>query len=1139
MTFKERLHQGVILFDGAMGTQIQALKPTASEWDGKMGCSEVLNLTAPEKIRAIHESYLAAGADVIETNTFGANALVLAEYGLQGQVEEINRIAARIARQAIENQSTIKPRFVAGSMGPGTKLITLGQTDFETMYRSYYRQAQGLIQGGVDLVIIETCQDLLQIKVALLAVDDAMRSLAVDLPIIVSVTVETTGSLLVGSEIGAVLATLEPYPIAALGLNCATGPEAMRPYIKQICQQFPGPVICQPNAGLPENVNGEMVYTLPVEEFVSVLASFVEDEGVQIIGGCCGTNPQFIRALAERIPQLRIGHRKPEVAPAVASLFSAQRLQQVPAPFFVGERANTNGSKQFREYLLANDWDGVVDVARQQQTTGAHGLDLCVAYTGRQELADMIEAVTRIARQINLPLFIDSTDAQVIEAALQRYGGRATINSINLEDGEQRVHTICHLAKRYGAALIALTIDEQGMALDVDRKLAIARRIYDIAVNQHGLRPQDLIFDALTFTLGSGDESLKTAAQQTIQGISAIKKALPGVFTILGVSNVSFGLAPAAREILNSVFLAEAIKAGLDLAIVNVKKIIPLYQIDEADRAICLNLIYNRRAENPLFDFIKHFQAKLALQPTREVSESQLTLAEKIQQRVLEGNRSGLENLLLDELKEMKAIEIINHLLIPAMKKVGDLFGAGEMQLPFVLQSAEVMKFAVDKLQPFLEKSEHQSQTSIVLATVRGDVHDIGKNLVDIILTNNGFRVYNLGIKCEIETILQKAQEVHADAIGMSGLLVKSTAVMKENLQVMKSRNIQIPVLLGGAALTKKYVVEVCQPILDAPVFYCADAFEGLATMEMIKKGEYQRSLSASATEGPAPVIAPKVLPPQPAPPNRIQHNVPIPEPPFWGDRIVSDIDLATVFSYIHETVLFRGRWGYRRGNMSQEEFERQLNHEVRPAFEEWKQRCQKERLLEPQLVYGYYRCNSLGDEVIVYYPESDREWLRFHFPRQPQPPYRCIADFFLPVDSGQRDLIALQVVTVGSRATQESPRLFEAGRYKDYWMFHGLSVETAEALAEYWHQQIRQELKITEEDGERIEDFVVQKYRGARYSFGYPACPDLAENRKIFEILRPERIGVTLTEEDQMIPEQTTAALIVHHPQAKYFTIK
>ncbi|MDZ7264397.1 MAG: homocysteine S-methyltransferase family protein, partial [candidate division KSB1 bacterium] len=522
MTFRDRLQLGVILFDGAMGTQIQALKPTAKDWDGKVGCSEVLNMTAPEKIQAIHESYLAAGSDVIETNTFGANAIVLAEYGLQQQVEEINRVAAQIAKRAAEKYAGTKPRFVAGSIGPGTKLITLGQTDFETMYRSYLRQAQGLIQGGVDLLIIETCQDLLQIKVALLAVDDAMKALAVDLPIIVTVTVETTGTLLVGSEIGAVLAALEPYPIAALGLNCATGPEAMRPYIKQICQQFQGPVICQPNAGLPQNVNGQMVYTLPIEEFVTVLASFVEEEGVQIIGGCCGTNPDFIRALAERIPQLKIDRRKPESAPAVASLFSAQRLQQIPAPFFVGERANTNGSKQFREYLLANDWDGVVSVARQQQTTGAHGLDLCVAYTGRQELADMTEAVTRIARQINLPLFIDSTDPQVIEAALKRYGGRATINSINLEDGEQRVHTICQLAKRYGAALIALTIDEKGMALEVERKVAIAQRIYDIAVNQHGLREQDLIFDALTFTLGSGDESLKSSALQTIQGISAI-----------------------------------------------------------------------------------------------------------------------------------------------------------------------------------------------------------------------------------------------------------------------------------------------------------------------------------------------------------------------------------------------------------------------------------------------------------------------------------------------------------------------------------------------------------------------------------------------------------------------------------------
>lgn len=1138
MTFRERLLQGIVLFDGAMGTQIQALKPTPEEWGGKIGCSEILNLTAPKRIQQIHEGYLSKGSDVVETNTFGANEIVLSEYNLVDKVVDINRVAAQIARKAAEKYAFEKPRFVAGSIGPGTKLISLGQTDFDTMYRSYSRQVQGLIEGGIDLLIIETCQDLLQIKTTLLAVIDTMEKNGVDLPIIVSVTIETTGTLLLGSEIGAVLAVLEPFNIDVLGMNCATGPEHMRPYIKQICQQFDGPVICRPNAGLPQNMNGKMVYTLSVEEFVNVLADFVEKEGVQILGGCCGTKPEFIKALNDRTPTLKIAERKPKYEPSVASLFSAQKLHQDPSPFFVGERANTNGSKRFREYVLNNDWDGVVAVTRQQQSTGAHGLDLCVAYTGRNETADMTEAVIRIVKQIDLPLFIDSTDIEVIETALKLYGGRPVINSINLEDGEDRIHKICRLAKRYGAALIALMIDENGMALEVDKKIAIAKRIYDIAAGQHGLRPQDLIFDTLTFTLGSGDESLKNSATNTINGIKEIRKAFPGVFTILGVSNVSFGLNPFAREILNSVFLAEAVRAGLDLAIVNVKKIMPLYQVDEDDREKCLNLIYNQGCENPLFDFIQHFEKKSSTKKVIEVDEAKLSSEEKIKQQIIQGNRSGLEKLLKEKLQKRKALEIINELLIPAMKKIGDLFGAGEMQLPFVLQSAEVMKFAVDKLQPFMEKSEMKSQTSIVLATVRGDVHDIGKNLVDIILSNNGYKVYNLGIKCEIDNMIEKALEVKADVIGMSGLLVKSTVVMKENLEIMKSRNIQIPVLLGGAALTKSYVDEVCKPILDAPVVYCADAFGGLKVMEMIKNGTLEQSKNepsktnrGSANNELVVKTGQKSC--------SISRDIFIPNPPFWGDRIVKDIDLEKVFSYLNELVLFRGRWDYRKGKLTNKEYEAQLKGQVIPAFEMLKRRCKEEKLLIPQLVYGYYPCNSDGNEVIVYKPNSDEEWLRFVFPRQKKPPYQCIADFFLPIDSGKQDFIVFQVVTVGHRASEESKRLFESDQYKSYLMFHGLSVEAVEALAEYWHKKIREELDITDEDGERIEEFVVQKYRGTRYSFGYPACPDLTENRKIFEILHPERIGVMLTEQDQMVPEQTTSAFIVHHPQAKYFTIE
>ena len=1136
MTFYDRLKQGLILFDGAMGTQVHDLNLTDADWDGRNGCPEVLNLTNPDKIQQIHERYLDAGSDVVETNTFGGNTIVLSEFDLQDDVVRINRIAAQSARRATDAYSTPeKPRFVAGSMGPGTKIVTLGQTTFDAMYESYALQARGLIEGGVDLFIIETCQDLLQVKTALLAVQDEMERAGLKLPCIVSITIETTGTMLVGSDISAALATLAPFKVDVLGMNCATGPELMRPYIKQICQSFVGPVIVQPNAGLPQNINGEMVYTLPVEEYVNVQSSFIEDYGVQIVGGCCGTTPEFIRALAQKLPTLTQAERAPKCAPQFSSLFSAVDIEQDPAPFFVGERSNTNGSKKFRQYLLAEDWDGIVAMSKQQELTGAHGLDLCVAYTGRDEARDMRESVTRINKQVDLPIFIDSTDVTVIEQALKLIGGRAAINSINLEDGEERAQKICRLAKRYGAALIALTIDEQGMARTVERKVEIAKRLYDIAVNQNGLEPQDLIYDALTFTLGSGDETLKDAGINTIEGIRRVKAALPGVYTILGVSNISFGLAPHSREILNSVFLNEAVQAGLDAAIVNVKKIIPLHRIAADDLEKSMNLVYNR-GERPLFDFIEHFEKKAGVVKEDESEKENLPLDEKIKQRVINGNRSGLEALLLEALQRTKALDIINNWLIPAMKVVGDLFGAGKMQLPFVLQSAEVMKFAVSVLEPHMQRTDAQAQTSIVLATVRGDVHDIGKNLVDIILSNNGYKVYNLGIKCEIDVMLQKAVEVNAHAIGMSGLLVKSTVVMKENLELMKQRGVDVPVLLGGAALTRSYVADVCAPIPGGPVVYCADAFDGLKIMSLIKENKIDDYMAGqNKPEKPATTVRRKSVVTY----DKITYTHNIPEPPFWGAKVVRDIDLEKVYSYLTESVLFRGRWGYRRGDLSREEYDKLIETKVRPEFEALKQKCKKEALLVPEVVYGYFPCNRDGDEVIIFDPDTEKEKLRFHFPRQKKAPFRSIADFFLPVDSGRRDIMPLQIATVGEQASIEAQKLYKADAYKDYLLFHGLSVEAAEALAEYWHQLIRQELNITEEDGAGIKDFVMQKYRGSRYSFGYPACPELSGNRLLAQLLQPERIGVAMTEEDQMTPEQTTSAFIVHHPQAKYFTLE
>lgn len=1172
LSFEERAEQGLVLFDGAMGTMIHSYELGEADYDQKLGCSEILNVTRPDVIQAIHEAYYAAGSDVVETNSFGSNTIVLAEYNIPERAREISRLAAEIARKAADKwsdpancpggASAAKPRFVAGSVGPGTKLISLGQTDWVTMYASYKEQVAGLLEGGVDLFLVETCQDLLQIKCALSAITDVMNELGRKVPVVVTVTVETTGTLLVGSDVSSVMAVLEPFKLFALGMNCATGPADMRPYIKQFSAAWGGKLLVQPNAGLPQNVNGQLMYTLSVEDYVDVMSSFIRDEGVGLVGGCCGTNPNFIGALNTEIPKLRAAQRTPENEPSVASIFSTQTMHQNPPAFYVGERTNTNGSKQFRELLLAEDYDGLLEVAREQAATGVHALDLCVAYTGRDEVRDMKETLKRIVTQIDLPLVIDSTEVPVLEAALQMYGGRAIINSINLEDGEARADRICLLAKRYGAALIALTIDERGMAREPAEKLAIAKRIYSIAVGRHGLKPEDLIFDPLTFTLGAGDETLRDSALATMEGIRLIKKELPGVMTILGLSNVSFGLSPVSRKVLNSVFLHECIQSGLDMAIVNLKHIVPLAQIEAADLEAAYRLLNNEwrkgdaslgeaaaTGKDPLFAYIEHFQARSGQGDAGESAEAaaDAPVQERLSQKIVKGSKSKLKETLLEALEgdasrgimPRSAIGIINDVLIPAMKVVGELFGSGKMQLPFVLQSAEVMKAAVDVLQPFMEKKDSEEQVSIVLATVRGDVHDIGKNLVDIILSNNGYKVYNLGIKCEIDTMVQKAREVKAHAIGMSGLLVKSTIIMKENLEELTRRELKIPVLLGGAALTPSYVYDVCTDIAPGPLVYCSDAFEGLKAMNLIKEGKLPEYLAEEAEKrrkrsaAARPVVAPK------AEPIVIDRNVAVPKAPFLGVRVVPRVDLETVYSYLTEEVLFRGRWGYRRGNMSKDEYEAMIRDQVRPEFEALKAASKKAGLINPAVSYGYWECNAAGQDVIMYDPEfpgERREIARFSFPRQAEVPNQCIADYFYPVESGVTDIIALQVTTVGAKAADHSQALYDSNSYKDYLLFHGLSVECAEALAEYWHLIVRQELGITEEDGSGIQDFVVQKYRGSRYSFGYPACPDLKQNRILCELSQSHLVGVTVSEEEQMVPEQTTSAFVVHHHQAKYF---
>lgn len=1130
MIFSERLAKGPVVFDGAMGTQIQELEISAAEWDGREGCSEVLNLTAPEKITEIHRRYLTAGADVVETNSFGGNLIVLSEYDLADKIIEINRIAAELAKKAADEYSSEdKPRYVAGSMGPGTRLPSLGQIGFDELYDSYRLQARGLIQGGADLLIIETCQDLLQIKAALIAALDERKELAAETPVGVSVTVETTGTLLIGSSIGAVITALAPFPIAFLGLNCATGPERMHAYVKEASDRFDGPVFVMPNAGMPENRDGQTVYTLEPADFVKPLTSMIESDGAAIVGGCCGTGPAYIRALSERIASLKPAARKAQPLEAVSSIFSEKELTQVPAPFLIGERTNTNGSKLFRNKLLKEDWDGILDVAKEQERSGAHALDLCVAYTGRDEARDMNEALNRIVTQVDLPLVIDSTSPEVIESALKKIGGRSIINSINLEDGEERARVICRLAKRYGAALIALTIDEEGMAKDATRKESVARRIYTLAVEEEGLAPGDLLFDTLTFTLGSGDETLKTAAIETMEGIRRVKQACPGTRTVLGVSNISFGLSPYSREVLNSLFLDESIKAGLDAAIVNVKKIMPLSSIPEDEKEMALNLIYNR-GEDPLFGYIRFFEGKEGKQ-REEVDADAGTPEERLNRRVVGGSKSGLDELLDTLMKEYHPTEIINTLLIPAMKEVGELFGAGKMQLPFVLQSAEVMKKAVGYLEPFMEKKENDAALQLVLATVRGDVHDIGKNLVDIILSNNGYVVHNLGIKCEIDTIIEKVKETGADAVGLSGLLVKSTAIMKEYLDEMARRGLEVPVFLGGAALTPDYVANTCAPALNAPVVYCPDAFAGLKAMNELKEGILESTKAA-------PRRAPLQSPALPAEEVVIDHSVPVPTAPFFGSKLVEGIDVEKLYPLLTEQVLFRGRWGYRRGKLSAEEYEELIENEVRPQFDELKRRGLEEGIFQPKVVYGYYPCYSEGDDVVLLDRPEGEERARFRFPRQQEAPGLCVADYFRGKDAEERDLIALQVVTIGEEAHKRAEELYAADAYKEYLLFHGLSVELAEALAEYWHREVRIELGITEEDGSGIDDFVVQGYRGSRYSFGYPACPDMAGNEVIFDFLEPERIGVRLSEEGQMVPEQTTSAFIVHHPQAKYFKV-
>ncbi len=1071
--------------------------------------------------------------------------MVFAEYNIEERVREINRLAAEQLGRVRDEFSTPEwPRYSFGTMGPGTKLPTLGHIDFDELVESYREQAHGLIDGGIDVLKVETCQDLLQTKAALGAIEDVFRETGVRLPVIASVTIETTGTMLLGSDIACALTTLEALDtVDIIGINCATGPEQMVEHVRHLAQNSRRPVFIGPNAGLPELRNGETCYPLTPEEFTRYQRIFVEEMGTSIVAGCCGTTESHFEAAIAAIGRPQPKVRPETVEAACSSLYTSVPFEQDTSFLVVGERLNATGSRAFRDLLLEDDTEGVVALAREQAAEGAHVLDLMVDYVGREGPPDMERLGRALRTQATLPLVFDSTEVPVIKAALKLYGGKGIVNSINLEDGERKITQLLPLIKRFGAAAVALVIDEEGQARTVDWKLRVAHRIHDLSVTRYGMEPGDLLFDMLTFPLGGGQEDLRGDAMATLEAIRRVKKELPGTHTILGISNISFGLKPAARRVLNSVFLEEAVEAGLDAAIVNARQIRPLNRIPEEQIQAARDLIHDRRREDydPLIHFLSLFEDAEA-NPRRPEEKAALPVEERLKQRIIEGDRRGLEEDLKLALAQFDALTIINEHLLDGMKVVGDLFGSGKMQLPFVLQSAETMKAAVSYLEPHMDRIEGSGKGRIVLATVRGDVHDIGKNLVDIILSNNGYTVHNLGIKQPIATIIEKALEVEADAIGLSGLLVKSTVVMREDLEELNARGLsRFPVLLGGAALNRRYVEHDLRAIYEGDVYYCQDAFEGLSTLGRVVAGEKPQPTQTAPLKPTARTSQETGLQ-STLVKSEVSSKVPIPEPPFWGSRVVRGIPLREVFPYVNEVALFRAQWGYQRGDLSESEYEEFLDKEPRPVFRSWQERAIGEGLLTPQVAYGYYKCQSEGNDLLVW-PEVEGglpagEPIRFQFPRQPAGRRLCIADFFRDQNSGEYDTVAFTLVTMGPQATTLAQQLFESNEYREYLHLHGFGVESAEALAEFWHKRVRQELGIGNQDSTNIRELFRQGYQGSRYSFGYPACPDLEQQTGIAELLQPERVGVELGETFQWHPEQTTSALVVHHPEARYFTV-
>jgi 5-methyltetrahydrofolate--homocysteine methyltransferase len=1184
-TFLNRLNsvdRPVLVFDGAMGTNLQVQNLTAEDFGGAEyeGCNEYLVHTKPEAVEKVHRGFLEAGADVIETDTFGGTSIVLAEYDLADKAYYLNKTAAELAKKlATEYSTPEKPRFVAGSMGPGTKLPTLGHIDYDTLLTNYQQQAEALFDGGVDLFLVETCMDVLQIKAALNGIEAVFKQKGERRPLMVSVTMEQMGTMLSGSTMEAALAILEPFPIDILGLNCATGPDLMKEHIKHLSEHSPFIVSCVPNAGLPENIGGQAHYKLTPIELRMSLMHFVEDLGVQIIGGCCGTRYEHIQQLAEMARDLTPKERHPNYEPSAASIYSTQPYIQDNSFLIIGEKLNASGSKKCRELLNAEDWDNLISMAKAQVKEGAHILDVNVDYVGRDGEKDMHELASRLVNNVTLPLMLDSTEWTKMEAGLKVAGGKCILNSTNYEDGEERFFQVIELAKKYGAGVVIGTIDEDGMGRTANKKFEIAKRAYNAAI-EYGIPPHEIFFDPLALPVSTGIEEDRENGKATVESIKRIRKELPGCHILLGVSNVSFGLNPAARQVLNSVFLHECMEVGLDAAIVSANKILPLAKIDKEHQKICVDLIFDRRnfdgdicTYDPLGELTTLFAGKKATKS--EAVDKNLPINERLKQHIIDGERIGLEDALNEALQNHPPLEIINTFLLDGMKVVGELFGSGQMQLPFVLQSAQTMKAAVAFLEPFMDKEEadDSGKGTFIIATVKGDVHDIGKNLVDIILSNNGYKVINLGIKQPVENIIQAYEEHQADCIAMSGLLVKSTAFMKDNLETFNEKGITVPVILGGAALTPKFVHQDCQNTYKGKVVYGRDAFADLHFMDKLMPAKANNNWDdlkgfldeVSADERRLTQIdsgdADKLFAdanadtifvdeeskkPEPVAidtkrSEAVDINILRPNPPFWGTKIIQpeEIDLEEVFWYLDLQALIVGQWQFRKPReQSKEEYDKFLAKKVYPILDEWKQKIIAEKLLHPTVIYGYFPCLSEENSLHIYDPNNNQnELVKWDFPRQKSGRRLCIADFFAPVGSEQIDVFPMQAVTVGEIATEYAKKLFEANDYTNYLYYHGMAVQTAEALAEWTHAKIRRELGFGDEEPDNVKEVLQQKHRGSRYSFGYPACPNIPDQYRQLEILDTGKIGMFMDESEQLYPEQSTTAFIVHHPVAKYFS--